>query len=95
MKISLTFDNGPTPSITDPVLDVLDKRDIKATFFVLGKNLQDQTGRDLVIRAQNAGHLVGNHTFTHTVQFGLSDSVDEVMISELVHHMGNWFALKK
>lgn len=61
--IYLTFDDGPIPEITPWVLDVLDKYDIKATFFCVGDNVRKypEIYRDIL----NRGHKVGNHTFNH------------------------------
>lgn len=69
-KVSLTFDNGPTVGVTDRVLDILGERGILATFFVIGANYALPGTRALSERAVEAGHRIGNHTFTHTVQFG-------------------------
>lgn len=62
-KIYLTFDDGPTPEVTDWVLELLKKEGIKATFFCIGKNIeQNQALFKNIIRE---GHAVGNHTFNH------------------------------
>ena len=70
--ITLTFDNGPTEAVTPQVLDVLERHGIKATFFVLGRNLQTPQTTALIERAARAGHWIGNHTFTHSVPLGLT-----------------------
>ena len=78
-KLTLTFDNGPTPEVTPRVLDLLGERGMKAHFYVLGKFLVDEVGRDLVGRAVREGHRVGNHSFTHETPLGddpRSDAVD-------------------
>lgn len=62
-KIALTFDDGPNPFWTEKVLDVLRKNDIKATFFFLGKRAEEYG--DIVKKAFDQGHLVGNHTYSH------------------------------
>lgn len=62
-KIYLTFDDGPTPEITPWVLDVLEKENIKATFFCIGKNIEANT--ELFQKIINQGHSVGNHTNHH------------------------------
>jgi peptidoglycan/xylan/chitin deacetylase (PgdA/CDA1 family) len=70
--VSLTFDNGPTPGITEAILDVLAGRNVPATFFAIGRKLVEhpQLGR-LVL---SNGHRLGGHTFMHGTQFGaLSD----------------------
>ena len=62
-EIFLTFDDGPTPEITDWVLNMLEQFDAKATFFCIGNNIQkNPTIFENII---NAGHSVGNHTFSH------------------------------
>lgn len=64
-KITLTFDNGPTPGVTDRVLDVLAERRLSAVFFVVGENVRSPGGRRLLERVVGDGHLIGNHSFTH------------------------------
>ena len=59
----LTFDDGPTPGVTTQVLDVLQEYGAKATFFVCGKNVENQP--DLFRRICDEGHAVGNHTYNH------------------------------
>lgn len=75
-RVTFTFDNGPTPGITEDVLDVLGRHEILATFFVCGKQLIAAEGRDLVQRAVNCGHWVGNHTMTHSSLLGLDSTPD-------------------
>lgn len=62
-SIYLTFDDGPTPEITDWVLDELKKREQFATFFCVGKNIQNNP--DIFNRIIREGHQVGNHTKNH------------------------------
>jgi len=69
-RVTLTFDNGPTPGLTDRVLEALDRVGILATFFVIGRNLADPSARALMRDAHRAGHWIGNHTLTHTVALG-------------------------
>ncbi|OBB83771.1 polysaccharide deacetylase family protein [Mycobacterium sp. 852002-30065_SCH5024008] len=64
-KITLTFDNGPTPGVTDQVLDVLSQRQMSAIFFVVGEQVSSPAGRRLIERAVSEGHRIGNHSFTH------------------------------
>ena len=59
----LTFDDGPTATMTDPILRVLDQFDAQATCFLVGAQAQDDPDR--VRRLRDAGHTIGNHTFTH------------------------------
>ncbi len=65
--IHLTFDDGPHPVATPFVLNKLKELNIQATFFLLGQNVQKFP--DLVQQIRNNGHLIGNHTFTHTNLF--------------------------
>ena len=69
--LTLSFDNGPEPSVTPRVLDVLAERGLKTTFFVIGEKLADPARRGLAQRARAEGHWIGNHTFTHSVPLGL------------------------
>ncbi len=59
----LTFDDGPTPEITNWILDVLNQFNAKATFFCIGKNIAKHP--DVFKNILNNGHIVGNHTFDH------------------------------
>jgi len=68
--LTLTFDNGPEPDVTPRVLDILAAHGIKTTFFVIGEKLADPARRRLAIRANDEGHWIGNHTFTHLVPLG-------------------------
>jgi peptidoglycan/xylan/chitin deacetylase (PgdA/CDA1 family) len=62
-KIYLTFDDGPTPDITEWVLEELRTQNLKATFFCIGKNIE--TYPELFTKTINEGHSIGNHTFNH------------------------------
>jgi peptidoglycan/xylan/chitin deacetylase (PgdA/CDA1 family) len=62
-KISLTFDDGPVPGITDWVLEELEKRGLKATFFMVGDNVRKHPALAQSVLA--AGHQLGNHTYHH------------------------------
>ena len=61
--IYLTFDDGPTPEITDWVLNTLDTFDAKATFFCIGNNIEKHP--EIFKRIINKGHAIGNHTYNH------------------------------
>lgn len=63
-QVYLTFDDGPTPGVTDWVLDELKKHNAKGTFFCLGKNVKAHP--ELFQRIKDEGHAVGNHTHNHT-----------------------------
>ena len=62
-EVVLTFDDGPSAPYTGTILDVLASECVKATFFMMGSNVNDAP--DLVRRAFNEGHNVGTHTFDH------------------------------
>jgi peptidoglycan-N-acetylglucosamine deacetylase len=68
--LTLTFDNGPEPEITPVVLDVLRRRSIRSTFFVVGSKIAGSDGRKLAERAFAEGHWIGNHTWTHSLPLG-------------------------
>jgi len=61
--IYLTFDDGPTPEITERVLEILDKHQIKATFFCIGDNVRKHP--EIVQKILSKQHSVGNHTYSH------------------------------
>ena len=64
--IAITFDDGPHGKDTERLLDELKKRNVRATFFLIGENIeQSDLNRSLVDRMHNEGHLIGNHTYTH------------------------------
>lgn len=69
-RVTLTFDNGPTPAITEQVLEILDREGIRSTFFVIGQKLRTPASVTLARDAHAAGHWIGNHTFTHSVALG-------------------------
>jgi len=69
-RVTLTFDNGPTPAITEQVLEILDREGIRSTFFVIGQKLRTPASVALARDAYAAGHWIGNHTFTHSVALG-------------------------
>ena len=80
--LTLSFDNGPTPEVTDAVLAVLAAQDIRASFFVIGEKLATAEGQAIAARAHAAGHWIGNHTWTHAVPLGLAEG-DDVAAREI------------
>jgi cellulose synthase/poly-beta-1,6-N-acetylglucosamine synthase-like glycosyltransferase/spore germination protein YaaH/peptidoglycan/xylan/chitin deacetylase (PgdA/CDA1 family) len=62
-KIALSFDDGPDPSVTPKILDILKEKKAPATFFVIGSKANDALG--LLYREYAEGHEIGNHTYTH------------------------------
>lgn len=79
----MTFDNGPTPGVTDRVLDALAQRQMSAIFFVVGERLRSPAGHRLIERAVSEGHRIGNHSFTHGAPLG------ELSVAETIHEIGS------
>jgi peptidoglycan/xylan/chitin deacetylase (PgdA/CDA1 family) len=73
--VALTFDDGPWATTTDQILDILQKNNIKATFYWVGKALQENGEIAKKVVAQ--GHAIGNHTWQH-----LMDNMDELTAAE-------------
>ena len=68
--VYLTFDDGPIPRVTPWVLDLLDKYNIKATFFMVGDNIRKYHEEFEMVKER--GHKLGNHTFNHIKGFEYS-----------------------
>jgi peptidoglycan/xylan/chitin deacetylase (PgdA/CDA1 family) len=62
-QIALTYDDGPNDPHTLRLLDVLAKHSVRATFFMIGRYVQQRP--DIARAVAQAGHIIGNHTFTH------------------------------
>jgi peptidoglycan-N-acetylglucosamine deacetylase len=62
-ELALTFDDGPNPAHTPRLLDILAEHDVRATFFLVGRYAQ--AAPSLVRRIADAGHLIGNHSWSH------------------------------
>ena len=61
--IAMTFDDGPSATLTPKLLDLLAARHIKVTFFVIGENVVEHP--EIVARAAQEGHEIGNHSWSH------------------------------
>ncbi len=68
--IALTFDDGPDPKYTPFILDVLRRKHVPATFFIVGTNAQRYP--ELIERELQDNHEIGNHTYTHPKVFSIS-----------------------
>ena len=62
--VSLTFDDGPHPIYTPPLLDMLKSHGVRATFFLIGKNVREHP--EIVRRIAAEGHVIGHHTYHHS-----------------------------
>ena len=61
--VALTFDDGPKPDYTEKIMDILKKEGVKATFFLVGREIRKHSEQAKEIVAH--GHELGNHSFTH------------------------------
>lgn len=61
--VALTFDDGPKPGQTEAILDILKRHEVKASFFMVGQNIE--RNRELATRVLAEGHQVGNHSYSH------------------------------
>ncbi len=68
--VFLTFDDGPTPGVTEWVIETLARYDARATFFCLGKNVEQHP--ETYARILEVGHKPGNHTYSHQKGWGMS-----------------------
>ncbi len=90
--IYLTFDDGPTPEITNWTLEVLKEYNAKATFFCIGRNVKNHPG--IFQNILNDGHAVGNHTNNHVKGWRTStknylsniDDAQKIIDSEIKNH---------
>ena len=72
-EVMLTFDDGPHSKLTPKLLDLLKQEKIKAMFFVLGINVASNNNIEIVKRAYEEGHIIGNHTYFHRNLRSLTD----------------------
>ncbi len=81
MKVALTFDDGPNPPRSDQVIEILNSRGVRGTFFVLGKWVDRWP--QAFERIVRSGHVVGNHSYSHQAHLGDYDRA-EVAIGNLL-----------
>lgn len=72
--IALTFDDGPKAGVTDVLLDELEKRNVKATFFLIGSQAEFPENREIIRRMAEDGHQIGCHTYHHVQMTALSEN---------------------
>ncbi|HKV44088.1 MAG TPA: polysaccharide deacetylase family protein [bacterium] len=75
--VALTFDDGPNPPRTDQVLDILAFKDVRAAFFIIGK--WAERFPNAVERIEEAGHVIGNHSYRHVKDLGDFDRAEAVI----------------
>jgi peptidoglycan/xylan/chitin deacetylase (PgdA/CDA1 family) len=78
--VAMTFDDGPHPKLTPKLLDILKERNIKATFFVIGKCVAEYP--DIAKRIVDEGHEIANHSWNHPQLTKLSPSAFDAEISQ-------------
>lgn len=78
--VALTFEDGPTPGVTDVILDELKKRKGHATFFVIGNRVEYYP--NLLRRIKNEGSEIGNHSWDHQLLTGLSTAIIHEQINK-------------
>jgi peptidoglycan/xylan/chitin deacetylase (PgdA/CDA1 family) len=78
--VYLTIDDGPNPTATPDLLDVLAKHQVKATFFIIDKHLTDETAA-IVRRTFDEGHAVALHSHTRTLMFKTADGFAKTLRS--------------
>ena len=79
--VALTFDDGPNEPYTSQILDILDNYGIKATFFVIGENVELYPGT--VIKIVTEGHILGNHTYSHHANHTLTgNSYNDIKLAQ-------------
>ena len=91
-RIALTFDDGPHPQVTKQILDLLAKYDARATFFMIGSRVQFYP--HLAVEVRQAGHEIGNHTWTHPLLTKLSaeditkefESTEQAIVNAIGEH---------
>jgi peptidoglycan/xylan/chitin deacetylase (PgdA/CDA1 family) len=92
---ALTFDDGPDPALTPAVLDVLNKHQAQATFFLVGSRAKAHP--DLVRRVRQDGHEIGNHMWLEERASALSDQEFErsmLMTWQVLGEVGNVYLLR-
>ena len=92
-KVAITFDDGPNPEYTVELLDGLQKRGVKATFFVLGAEVEKYP--EIVKKIDEGGHLIGVHSYEHVNfgQIGDEAAVEQIeKTQEAIYHVTGKYA---
>ena len=86
-QIALTYDDGPNDPHTLKLLDVLAKHGVRATFFMIGRYVQQRP--DIARAVARAGHVIGNHTFTHPLLIFQSATETRAQLSDCHQALGD------
>ena len=83
-KVAITFDDGPHPKYTEPLLDGLKERGVIANFFVTGDHAEQYP--EIVKRIHDEGHLIGNHTYSHIqlTKHNLAEFAEELSLTSQI-----------
>jgi len=78
-SLYLTFDDGPVQGVTEELLDLLEKNQVKATFFIIGQRAKNDP--DLIKKIHTRGHKIANHTYTHPAfhKISLPEKINEII----------------
>ncbi len=89
--VALTFDDGPNENTTPLLLDILKAKNVHATFFLIGQNIQQCSG--IVQRIYDEGHMIGNHTWDHIILQWLStrEIITEVQKTQKMIKKITWY----
>lgn len=81
-RLYLTFDDGPNPEYTPSLLDLLDMHEAKASFFLIGEQIEHHPA--LARRIADAGHTLGNHSYSHPQfeRLSLAEQIEEIQRTE-------------
>lgn len=81
-RVAITFDDGPHHIYTEQLLDGLKERGVRASFFLVGENIEYNEA--LVQRMAEEGHLIGNHTYTHTqlTRLAVEEACSEIELTD-------------
>jgi peptidoglycan/xylan/chitin deacetylase (PgdA/CDA1 family) len=88
--IALTFSGGPSSKTTEQILDVLAANDAKATFFVVGQNI-DKNRESIIKRIDNEGHQIGNNTYSHASDGGNGSDLSSMPYDKQIEDMRKGF----
>lgn len=82
-EVALTFDDGPTAVYTPKILQILEQYDIKATFFMIGSQVEQFP--QIALKVVEQGHCIGNHSYSHTNLYTIEEIRDkkELIISDI------------